>query len=257
MINYFKIYLSLIKIKLLNLIEYPKNLFIGVFSDIIKHITMVLSINIIFSKIYNILGWEKLEILYMYFMTSLIISLFTFFFGNIIDFSNKYIKTGDFDQVLLKPAPSLFYILSDSIVINEIGNLFVNYISLIILLSLIEVSFLKSIIIVLLYPIIGLFLLLPAFILICCISFKLKETLMANKLIIEIAMLAKYPITIYPYLIQKIVLYIIPIGLVTFNSVVKNFYLNILYAIIFAILYNIIAYIIWNKSISSYESTGS
>ncbi|SFB09872.1 ABC-2 type transport system permease protein [Clostridium frigidicarnis] len=194
-------------------------------------------------------------------MVSLSQSLYNLFFSAFVSSPEYHVKKGNFDIVLIKPVNELFFIISKTFNQSEIPNFIINIVILIIIL--LKLNILNIIIataISFFIAIIGCLIIASFSLIICSFSFKYTEVMMAIKLVTSFSEVVKYPITIFPRIIQGIVTIIIPFSFISYYPakalMYDQKYLYIL-SIIVCCITLIISISVWKHNIKKYSSTGT
>jgi len=68
-------------------------------------------------------GWDRAEIIFLYALATLPFSLGDVFISEVERLANTYVRTGDFDSVLLRPSSALVQILALEFELRRIGKL--------------------------------------------------------------------------------------------------------------------------------------
>jgi len=106
-------YLLLIRASVKSKMQYKFNFWFSTFLAIVVNITDFLLISIILWKFGNIKGWTLYEIGYLYSTIMLSKAIYRTF-ANDVHHLEKYLLSGDLDQLLIRPVPLLLALMSQT-----------------------------------------------------------------------------------------------------------------------------------------------
>lgn len=107
--KYIKIQWLLLKANFEVFLQYRNNALVGSLGALFYNIGAVLFINILFSRVDSVAGWDRWDLIFLYAIGQILAYLYYFAtFQNIHNFSSL-INSGDFDFLLLKPYNSIIY----------------------------------------------------------------------------------------------------------------------------------------------------
>ncbi|MEA4833078.1 hypothetical protein SDC9_84074 [bioreactor metagenome] len=265
--RYFEMMLVYSKYNIQSSLEYPAYLIGWVFSNALQFAFGVITLNVITSNFQPLGGWTFNQVVFMYGLGIISHGLSVVLFVQMwyMDYS---VTEGEFDRLLTRPLSTFFqYSFSN---INFIG--FTDMIPgiIIFIYGCISIGFSCSFIniIRLILVIVGATLLRGGiYTIIGSLSFWVKRT---NKLI-DVSLQIfdysnKYPISIYPVILQSVLTFLIPVGFICFYPASE--FLNIettfhipgslcLWTLFIGIMTYIISIVIYHCGIKSYESSGS
>ena len=204
------------KLKMLSI--YRGDFIMGLVSSMIKAAVGILFLNIIFLNFSDVGGIKSDISRCFYFSIAIVQALINLFFMGLVDFSGIYIRGGNLETVLLKPVNKIAYIIADNIDIREIPNLIVNLILYIFSISMLKERSFLSVTAFIMGPILALGTMVSAALLINCLSFRFRDTLMATKFAVSLSDMCRYPLGIYRKEIQYILTLFLPIGAVQIIS---------------------------------------
>jgi len=258
--NYLRYYLLCRSVDLQTQMSHKFDFLIFLVSDLLTQIATLVFIEVIFYSVPEINGYSYIEVLFIYGFFSLSYGIFALLFWPLYDF-NHIVISGNLDNLLLKPVSPLLQSLSRGI--GDIGGIVIGVfvVTRAILLSGIEFS-LISVILFLFFVILGAFILLLTYVLVASLALYFPN-ISGNfvELINNGLNFAKYPVSIFPKLIRVILMYAIPIGLITFvpylfffNCIIS---IDIIYLFCAIILYTIIVTLFWKHGIKRYRGIGN
>lgn len=257
--HYIKLYLFCLKINLKELRAYDIDFVVGVFSAVVNYATQLFALSCIYSLVYDINGWKLDEILLIYGLNLTSYSLWACFFINTITLP-FYIKRGEFDRFLLRPASPIAQIMLDGFDEDAWGELVLGVAVLAyawISLSIPMFYVFSAVIIV----IAGCFIYAGISILLSGISFLTVEPSKIANVTAEIKTLAQYPISIYPKWVQVLFTVALPVVFISFypaEAFLGRLPLSIcILSLIVSLLFFLITTTIWNIMEKNYESTGN
>ncbi len=265
--NLLAIYWYLITIRLKGQMSYHKSYTIEVFAYFLQMATHIGSIVFIFHHVKTLAGWSFWEILYLYGVTSFSFSIAQLTSESFEDL-HLYIKSGEFDQMLIKPISPIIQIAALSFRIERLGGVAQSLAALIIaciktnvLTSIIGLFFVSISIFSMFIVYYALFLANGA------VSFwTLDSSEMFNAFTYGGIEVAKYPLSIYQKWMQTMFVYCIPLGFVSYLPTIelyeKKANLAIwappaIFAPLAALCFLAVIWACWNFSLKHYKSTGS
>ncbi|MGG0646529.1 ABC-2 family transporter protein [Bacillus mycoides] len=262
-IRYSSLYLQYFKKHIKVIMEYKIDFLIGSASIIMQQLIAIFFLQIIFNHIEKLNGWNFYEMLFIYALAYLGRSIHHIFFDNLWTLGWGYIRTGDFDRLLLRPVNPLFQLVSERVQQDGLGQIIVGGIVLFISSKEIGLQFNFSIILLLLLMIISsgiIFISINLFFI--SFSFWIVDSIALTSSVFQLNEYAQYPINIYNKYITFVITWIIPYGFTAFypaSYIIKDkgfIHIGALTPLI-AIISFIIAYRFWKYGIRNYTSTGN
>ncbi|MCK0473039.1 ABC transporter permease [Halalkalibacter sp. APA_J-10(15)] len=260
MLRNLKTYFCLLNANLKTLVSFRVDFILLILSGSLTQLLGVIFIFTIFKQVPNIDGWSLYEIILIYSLVFLVEGLVSIFFDGIWKLTS-IVNSGEFDRILLRPVSPIIQIATLGFGSQGIGNFIIGLILLV--YSLIKLNLMNpiTIFIVIIFVFLGVIIRAAINYCIAASSFWTKNgnpLMMANYSFSEFS---KYPITIYSYSLQILIIVIpyIFISYVPVLFILKKEGANILLALYpFVILYCILCVnIIMKKGIKKYGSTGN
>lgn len=215
--KYCSLYRKFVSQDLKRVLEYQLDFLIMFLSSFIMQAAGLITIWGIFTQVREIQGWSYWEIVMVYSLMYFSIGFGEIFFEGPWGINNLY-RTGKLDYMFVKPVPILFQIFSSKIGLNGIGNIITATIVFFTALAHCASSispanvFLFLLLFTMALPIKGAIILAAN-----CITFWTKAPGNAfGNLIHNVGEYTKYPITIYPKVIQFMVTLIVPYAFMSF-----------------------------------------
>lgn len=262
MIRSIKIWYSFMIAAFKRMLIYRTDCIIGMISQIAFQIIELMFIWIIFQKTDSIGGWNFKQLLLLYGMMMLSISVTELLFDSTYNLGNRLIKNGKFDTLLLRPVHPLISVLGENNSTTAFGYIIIAFILIISMLVQLQINITFFLIIKILY-----FGTLGGFIIggiqaIFGVSgfwtYKSNEVVWSA---FQFHKLAEYPIAIYNKFIRVLITIFFPFAFAAYYPVENilgnagNVLLIIIPIIVLIIWY--VAVIIWNWALNKYRSTGS
>jgi len=253
------LYFTYLKINIKEVEMYSWDFLFGIIAIFINYIAELLSLYFIFELVPEINGWDREQMLLMYGISVTGFSLWSCFFINTITLP-YYLKRGEFDRFLVRPIQPIVQIMLDGFDEDAWGDLIVGIFVLGIAGYRLNIG-LSSVPLVLVTVVSGCFVYAGLSILLSTISFfTINQADVAN-LTIEIKEIAKYPMTIYPRIMQVVFTFLIPIAFVSFipSKMILdqgNWYFYFMIPAVAFVFYSL-SKKIWCIGVRHYESTGS
>lgn len=255
------LYLSLLKVSLKEILIYRIDCIVGIFSQLIVQLVSLVFMFVVFQNTENIAGWNFKQILLLFGVTRIAIGISGYCFDGLYDIGPKYIKSGEFDKILLRPVHPLISIIGDSREFVSIADVILGLILTICMLIQLSIPITALLIIkILFFSIIGALIIGAINTIFSISSFW---TYRSNEVIwsfYRMYTFTEYPITIYNKFIRILITIILPFAFVAYYPTMAylgfNSYLIYLSPIVAIILW-IVAIKLWNLALNKYRSTGN
>ncbi len=261
--RYARLYLEFVKQVLKVWLEYRVDFFIGALSTIVIQFASLLFVTVVFEHIQQLNGWSFYQILLIYGIAATGRSIHLIFFDNLWTLGWQYIRTGNFDRLLIRPINPLFHLIADRIQQDGVGQLAIGLVVLIVAathdgtvwtpinLSLLVLLILSSGVI---FSAVNLFF--------ATLSFWMVDSLPVIFATFSLSDFARYPLTIYNKGIRVLLTWIIPYGFTAFYPAASilepaKFGLMALITPLVAVICSVLAYLFWNVGLRAYTSTGN
>lgn len=262
--RYFKLWIEYLKKSLKQWNEYRMDFIFISFASIISLIIGIVNIEIIYTQVDNIMGWNKYEVLWMLGYFYLIQCIFNTFFINCFDVSS-FVYNGNLDLLKTRPISVVFQLLfSERYNIEFPIDQFVMGVFLLIW-SGNKLTIVWNFINVLYFVVAVIF----SVIIYTCIIFAISSmslwTVKNNyfvEFIFELEELNQYPINVYGKGFCFLLTYVLPIGFVSFypNQVLlghKEFFSLSFLSPVVAIILLSLTILIWKLGLNRYQSPNS
>ncbi|MDI6703255.1 MAG: ABC-2 family transporter protein [bacterium] len=261
--HYPGLYLCFISQHLKKIFEYRLSFFIGIIPFILLQLSAIVVIWVIFKKVPHIAGFSFDEVLFVYGLGIVCYAFGRMVFSNLNNFGYRYIIKGELDAILTKPINPLFHILATDFSEKEIGELFVGIILIIKSIIGLKIHFGILELLALLYFLLNGIIIYGSINLIAVIiCFWTKDIQGLTSPIMRIQEFSQYPVTIYGKAIRFVITWIIPFAFISFFPAVffirKEEFIGYIICIpLIGIIFPLIAYLLWLKGLSRYESSGT
>jgi ABC-2 type transport system permease protein len=222
----------------------------------------------LFARFHHIRGWHFPEIALFYGVVSTSFALVDMTARGFEMFGPQFVKTGDFDRVLLRPRPAALQLAGFEFGFTTLGRVAQGLVALIIAISLLPLVWDAARIVLLLWALAGgVALFWGILVLQGTMSFWTVESLeIANTLTYGGVEAAQYPLDIYAGWFRRFLIYVVPIGCVVYFPVatilgradvtgMPSWIGTVTPLAGFAFL--TLAFIAWRQGIRHYTSTGS
>lgn len=248
------------------MLTYRWSFFINCISQALDYSVTFLLMWIMISAFDTMKGWNAYEVMLLYSFSLFSYGIAGTFCLNIMVELPKKVRTGEFDDILVKPVKVLPYLISSSFICNYIAHMTLSVIvmsvcfyklhisfSFYLLLKIIGILFCGSLI----YA--GLFLVVSAS------AFVMTKIDSLFQIMYFFREVSYYPVSIFPKLIQYIVTIIVPYGFVNYyplQTLLKKKDVMMLgnlsqYTFLVAILFFVFSCWIFYKWLKCYKSSGS
>ena len=261
--RYLRLYIKFLKQYIKSLIEYRADFILGLIGFILVQCAGVIFIKLIFNTIPNLSGWSFYEILFIYGFAQIPKGIDHVFTDNLWMLSGDIIVNGKFDKYLIRPLNPLFQIISEKFQPDGFGELIIGIILMVISSNKLNINFEFSKILLLIFAIIcGSFIYTAIKIAVASIAFWIKFAQSYLFMTYQLSNFTKYPMGIYPNALKGVLTFIIPFAFTGYYPGAYflgkgSFSEGIILTLLVAVIGMWIAYMIWLKGISRYESSGS
>lgn len=198
--------------------EYKFDRFFGTVAIFFREMSNVVVIILILSRFIHIKGWEMKEILFLYSFLFLSYALVVFCFSGIRDFDDM-VYSGEFDRLLLRPVGIMFQVVSARMDYCAIfGHGLVGVILLINTAGSAGIDWNFANVVYYITALLGGAIIQASiFMLSSCFGFwAIKTTNIRNMVFFNSRRFAGYPISFYPGIIQKLLIFVVPFAFVNY-----------------------------------------
>jgi ABC-2 type transport system permease protein len=247
--------------------SYRRSYFLEILGYLLVNIVDLFAIYFLFLNFPSLKGWNMWQVVYLYGLASVSLAIAQLL-GEGLEHMPETIRTGEFDRVMIRPLPPIIQLMPYSFRIDRLGRLLQGVLAIGLAfyygnfsLGLFEIVmiFIGIISAVIIY--FGLFLANAA---LC--FWTVQSTEVFNAFTYGGVEMTKYPITIYRWWMQKVFLFIVPLGFVTYFPTIAMLgrpdefgfgpwapYLAIPISIVFLLA----TLRLWRIGLNHYQSTGS
>ena len=208
---------------------------------------------ILYSLKEDIGGYSFKQVLLLWGVAAFTYGISRFFFKDAFDLS-EIINSGKLDNYLVQPKNVLISCITSSVEVSALGDMLYG----LIMLTLFGLS-LKSVILFLVCGILGALTIVSIAVIFASLSFWFNKTeMIANTVNSMMTNFATYPEGIFKGIIKILFYTILPLGITTYIpvNIMSNFDIrSMLYLIIGATLFVVIAFLIFYKGVKRYSST--
>lgn len=260
--RYIKILYAYLRGSLMQQMEYKFNFIIGGTFELVWMGMYLIFINVIFLHTTSINGWNKYETLMLTFQGGLMDSIFTFLIVPGLKRLPTFVNTGELDFILLKPINKRFNLCFSEFDIPQIKNIFINILCLMYCLYKLNIRLnIDKLFLYILLSVNGFLMIYSIIFILMCLSFWVIRMDIVMGLGSEMIGIGNKPISIYPKIIQKFLIYVIPL-LVCFNFPVLYILkglntLFIFYSFIATSIVYLLSNHIFKMGLKKYVSAGS
>ena len=261
--RYLRLYKKFLAQYIKSLMEYRVEFIFGLFGFILFQLTGVIFVKLVFNCIPFLQGWNFYEILFIYGLAQIPRGIDHIFTDYLWIFSWKTIAQGEFDRYLLRPINPLFQVISESFQPDGFGELIVGTTLFVMSAIKLQLHFgitkIFSLIVIIIF---GSLIYTAVKLAFTSIAFWTKFAQSYIYMAYQLSTFAKYPMGIYPKAVRGILTFIIPFAFTGYYPGAyllgkESFIMGVLVTAIVGILSILVAYFIWLKGISVYESAGS
>lgn len=240
----------------------PLDFAIGLVSTVAMMTFQVATVWIVMRHVREVAGWNYHEILFMFGVFSTARSLNQMFSPNLASLWRLYVRTGDFDQLLVSPASELFLLAVRTVSGQELGATIAGTVILVHASLELGVAWDPLLVVYCVGAVVAAALVITAIqIMVASLSFLYIDPQPAMKLTGDVMSFGYYPMTIYGAGLRQFLTWVIPLGFLAYYpaSYILGKEAGFLTWAGFplAALEFALAVKIWNLAVRQYSSTGS
>ncbi len=256
------------KLSIKSILEYKFDRVFITIAIFCREMISVVVMFLILTRFVRIKGWEYNQMFFLYSFLFLSYSVFVLFFAGMRDFDNM-IYSGEFDRFLTRPLGLMYQIVASRIDLSAaLGHgivgiiLFVNT-----AFSVGIVWNAKNIIYYIVILLSGAVIQASIFLFSACFSFwTYKVDNLRNMIFFNARRISGYPLSFYPGIIQKLLMFVVPFAFVNFfpaqyflrKSEMSSYWNGFFYMTpVVAVIMFLLVYAFWKKGVSRYSSTGT
>ncbi|MEJ6952277.1 ABC transporter permease [Natronospora cellulosivora (SeqCode)] len=266
--HYLTLYIEFIKIRIQSIAEYRGSFISGCIAQFVSYGAQISLIWIMINQFETIGGWGPFEVMLLYSLNLISYSLAAFFMFNPCQQLYSMIRSGDFDEILIRPLNELLYLITRNFNTAYVSHISLSIITIVICLMNLDFTFSFFNLFFLIIVIVSGALIQAAAFLITTIPvfWVISASNIMNVFFFNLKQFITYPLSIYNRFIQILLTIIIPYGFISFYPsqifIDKEdflfFHPIISYLSPFVgIMLLLVAILFWNKGVNHYESTGS
>jgi viologen exporter family transport system permease protein len=244
-------------------LAYKGDFFIAVLTSFSATVASFGFLYILFHRVSTLQGWKFEELIFIYGFSLTCLGFFNVLSLNLYEFGERYIMEGRFDQVLLRPLPSLFQILFEAFRVESFqevitGLAVVGYASWKLPLHFSPIH-------LLLFPVMiacGVIIYLSIFTMLTSVSFWFEDRIGIIPPVYSMIPFGRYPTTIYNVFLQFLLSWVVPFAFASFYPTTlflnRNEFQFYFYLVPFVALgFGWLALFVWNRGARNYQSTGN
>ncbi len=265
--DYLKLYLEFIKIKLNGIIIHRSAFFWSSVSKAAVWATEFLLIWIMVKQFKSINGWSAYEVMFLYALNLTSYSFAGFFLFGLSFSLPNLINSGEFDEVLIKPMNNFLYLVCREFNTGYFSNISISITVMVICLLKLKISFgILSLLFFIMVILGGVLIQGAAFMFSSVPAFWIIQSSGLRFIANDFRGFIRYPVSVYNKVIQVTLTFIIPYAFISFypsqyflkknDFLMFNSYIQYLSPVVGIILFAL-AYRFWNIGVRHYKSSGS
>ena len=262
--RYVKLYFSYAKLSLMSKLVYKANVIIGIVAFLFGEATSLLTLYLIVNSVPSIDGYSIYQIGFLFGLTNMAVGIDHLLTDRLWTVAYFEVKHGKLDHMFLRPAPVLFQVIASEIQLEAFGEIIVAVALLILCGFNITISGGVGAVALVIFGVICAAVIISSFkVMLASFAFKFKRSGPLLQFVYNFSGYTKYPIKIYPKIIQNLLTFVIPLGLCLFYPF-ENLFSPIsapwrlaLLIFVFTVLFASVCVFVWSKMIKKYESTGT
>ncbi|MDP4094809.1 MAG: ABC-2 family transporter protein [Bacillota bacterium] len=263
-----KLSLKYSKLNLKCTLEYKFDRFFTTLAVFVREMVSIAVMYLILTRVISIKGWQMNEMFFLYSFLFLSYCIFIFLFTGIRDFDNM-VYTGELDRYLIRPLGLLYQVISARVdYCATIGHGAVGVILFLSTYNSVGIDWnFRNIVYYILALLGGVIIQTSLFMVSSCFSFwAVRTTNLRNLIFFNSRRFAGYPISFYPGIVQKMLIFAVPFAFVSYfpseyflhKPDLSVFWHGCLYLTpVVGIIMFTLVYIFWRLGLKSYSSSGN
>jgi ABC-2 type transport system permease protein len=261
-----RIYLRLIGARARSQLEYRASLALQVVASALLTLLDFVMILVLFENVPELGGWSVQEVALLYGIAGISFAVTDLIVGH-LDLFPQMIRDGTFDQILVRPLPSLLQVVASDFSLRRLGKILQAVVVLIVALAAADIDWtLGRALMVPLAIVSGVLIYTGVWIALATIAFWIVDAIeFVNAFTYGGNFLSAYPITIFGRWLRNLVLFAIPIAFVAYFPALyildRPDELGLPDALryaspLVALLTVIVARLVWENAVRHYRSAG-
>ncbi|MGO0061786.1 ABC transporter permease [Brevibacillus fluminis] len=258
-------YWKMVKTNIRSQLQYKGNFIMTACANASLSVLDFLLLGAVLARFDHVKGWSLYEIGVLYGIISCAMSLYRTMSAEIHEFE-KYIIQGEFDQLLVRPMPPLFLLLTKRVDLGKVGGLLQGIVVLVVSLAGLSRQGAAIGLLIAYVPVA----ILLGFVMMFSISLITATTAFWTSQVKDLQAFtlyapsnaANYPISLYPNWLKLVFLGLLPVGFINYIPALYlldkgGSWYHLLLSPIVVIGYLLVALWFWRFGIKHYHSTGS
>jgi ABC-2 type transport system permease protein len=261
------VYPRIVASRLRSQLAYPGSFALNVTAQVLGQTVELMAILVLFTQVTSLGGFDKGEVVLMYGLSSTAFGLAQLAVGQ-VEHLPEYIRTGEFDVMLLRPLDTLAQLLSADVELRRVGRVTVGLAVLGWSLAALPIAWSPlRVAVVIVAPLAGAVILAAVWVASNCVSFWLVDGReVANSVTYGSDFATSYPITIYQPALRWFMCFAVPGAFVAYFPALAlldrpdplGLPVELQYASpVVAAVAVVVAQLIWRTGIRHYQGTGS
>ena len=261
-----RIYLRLIGARARSQLEYRASLALQIVASALLTLLDFVMILVLFENVPELDGWTVQEVALLYGIAGIAFALTDLIVGH-LDLFPQMIRDGTFDQVLVRPLPSLLQVVASDFSLRRLGKILQAVVVLIVALAAADIDWtVGRAVMVPLAVVSGVLIYTGVWIALATIAFWIVDAIeFVNAFTYGGNFLSAYPITIFGRWLRSLVVFVIPIAFVAYLPALyildKPDELGLPDALqyaspLVAVLTVVVARLVWENAVRHYRSAG-
>ncbi len=261
------VYARIVASRVRSQLAYPGSFALDVTAQLLGQAIELLAILVLFTQVTSLGGFSKAEVVLMYGLASTAFGLADLAVGQ-VEALPEYIRTGEFDVMLLRPLDTLAQLLSADVALKRVGRVTVGLAVLGWSLAHVPIAWTPlRVAVVLVAPLAGAVILAAVWVASNCVSFWLVDGReVANSVTYGSDFATSYPITIYGPWLRRLMCFAVPGAFVAYFPALalldRPDPLGLPGALryaspVVAVVAVVVARLVWRTGIRHYQGTGS
>ncbi len=259
--RYTILYGYFLRLRIKTLLSYRLDFIIGALASAVMQTSTFLALFFILRQVGTIDGWTLPELQLLYGSLIMSLALNHMFADNLWSLTHL-VRSGKFDTLLTRPIHPLFHLLAERFNHVGIGDFACGSVLVALVVPDLPSVFAGWSLVYWLVSVLAGGCIFFSLNLLCSVSaFWLLDSVTITRVVFDNHQFAKYPLTIFPYVLYALLTFLLPYGLAAFHPIAwllgKPAALPALVPLVGALTLTVVSVALWCQTLPRYTSTGS
>ena len=242
---------------------YRSDFFVYVVSDFLLQSVNLVFILVVFTRITNLNGWDRNQMLFIYGFFLVPFGFYSGFFNHLFDVPEKYVLQGEMDRVLIRPMNTLFQVIVETMNLELVLGVIPGVIIMLYTASAMHMHWQWQDLPLGILLVFGATLIYGGiYILLASMGFWFEGNMGLMPMIYNLSSYGRYPTSVYKGIVRFILTWVLPFAFVGFYpaTILMHRWDYAYYAMltpVIGVIFFTTGYLVWRRGIRRYVGTGT